>query len=97
MNKTGYIYHPIYLEHETGSHPENPSRLEAINRRLEGSDIFPFLKQHTPRQATEQEVALNHEAGEAGARSHSWNRAPASPNSGPATPNPSNPNWRARF
>ena len=63
MNKTGYIYHPIYLEHETGSHPENPGRLEAINRRLQGSDIFPQLQQHAPRKATAEEIALNHEAG----------------------------------
>ena len=63
MNKTGYIYHPIYLEHETGSHPENSGRLEAINRRLQGSDIFPHLQQPAPRPATIEEIALNHEAG----------------------------------
>ena len=63
MNKTGYIYDPIYLEHETGSHPENAGRLEAINRRLQGSDIFPHLQQPAPRKATVEEIALNHEAG----------------------------------
>lgn len=63
MNKTGYIYDSIYLEHETGSHPENAGRLEAINRRLQGSDIFPHLQQIAPRKATPEEIALNHEAG----------------------------------
>jgi len=27
MNKTGYIYDPFYLKHDTGSHPENPGRV----------------------------------------------------------------------
>jgi acetoin utilization deacetylase AcuC-like enzyme len=35
MKKTGYVYDPIYLEHETGAgHPESPERLRAIERAI---------------------------------------------------------------
>ena len=30
--KVGYVYDPIYLEHDTGQHPENAARLEAITK-----------------------------------------------------------------
>ena len=40
MNKVGFVYHPIYLEHDTGSqHPERKSRLEAILRQLKKDEI----------------------------------------------------------
>ncbi|HLG22614.1 MAG TPA: histone deacetylase [Candidatus Manganitrophaceae bacterium] len=33
--KTGFVTHPIYLQHETGpGHPESPQRLKAIERHL---------------------------------------------------------------
>src|SRR5258708_2768782 len=30
---------PVFLEHETGQHPENPNRLKSITRRLEESGL----------------------------------------------------------
>ena len=63
MNKTGYIYHPLYLEHETGQHPENSGRLQAINARLKGSPIESQIRHHVPRPATVEEIAANHENG----------------------------------
>ncbi|MDH3257647.1 MAG: histone deacetylase [Nitrospinota bacterium] len=63
MNKTGYIYHPLYLEHDTGQHPENFGRLVAIEKHLQGSDINSQLQRHEPRPATLDEIGLNHVAG----------------------------------
>ncbi len=40
MGKVGYIYDPRYLAHLTGpSHPERPSRVEAIDRRMRESGL----------------------------------------------------------
>jgi len=30
----GVVYDPIFLKHDTGEHPENAKRLEAITGRL---------------------------------------------------------------
>ncbi len=61
MRKTGYIYDPFYLKHETEPHPENPGRLLAINRKLENSEVYKHLTLLEPRKATEEEIALNHQ------------------------------------
>lgn len=38
ISRTGLVYHPDYLKHDTGwSHPERPDRLRAIIRRLKES------------------------------------------------------------
>ena len=63
MNKTGYIYHPLYLEHDTGQHPENSGRLVAIENHLKDSNINSQLQRHEPRPATVDEIGLNHVAG----------------------------------
>lgn len=63
MNKTGYIYHPLYLEHDTGQHPENFGRLVAIENHLKDSDINSKIQRHDPRPATLDEIGLNHVAG----------------------------------
>ena len=51
MNKTGFIYHPQYLKHDTEPHPENPGRLEAIRDKIKSSDIYPHLVLPEPRPA----------------------------------------------
>ncbi|CAI2719399.1 histone deacetylase family protein [Nitrospina watsonii] len=63
MKKTGYIYHPLFLEHETGSHPENPGRLRAITRKLDESGMASRLHTLEPRVAGAEEIGLNHPAG----------------------------------
>lgn len=60
MNKVGYIYDSIYLRHDTGLHPENPRRLEAIISLLEQSCLKARLTLLKPRAATEKELALVH-------------------------------------
>ena len=63
MNKTGYIYHPLYLKHDTEPHPENPGRLEAISAILEANDMHAGLLGLEPRSAETSEIAANHEPG----------------------------------
>jgi acetoin utilization deacetylase AcuC-like enzyme len=58
--KVGYVYDPVYLEHDTGQHPENATRLEAIMSRLEESSLKKRLAHIAPRPATIEEVALVH-------------------------------------
>lgn len=41
MTKTGLVYHPAYLRHDTGpGHPESPERLRFTYRALEASGIL---------------------------------------------------------
>ena len=61
MNKTGYIFHPQYLKHDTQSHPENSGRLRAIQDRIKSSEIYPHLHFPEPRFATGDELKKNHD------------------------------------
>ena len=61
MNKTGYIFHPQYLKHDTQSHPENSGRLRAIQDRIKSSKIYPHLHFPEPRFATDDELKKNHD------------------------------------
>ena len=63
MNKTGYIFHPQYLKHDTKSHPENSGRLKAIQEKIESSKIYSHLHFPEPRRATDDELAANHDMG----------------------------------
>lgn len=58
--KTGLVYHPIYLEHDTGSHPENASRLVAIVQLLQQSSLWEKLILIEPRAATLVELEMVH-------------------------------------
>jgi len=40
---TGFYTNPIYLEHDTGSHPENANRLRAIQEKLESEGLIERL------------------------------------------------------
>ena len=59
--KVGFVYDPIYLEHDTGQHPENARRLEAIMAHLERTGLKPQLVSIRPRAATVAELALVHD------------------------------------
>jgi len=58
--KVGYVYDPIYLKHDTGQHPENASRLEAIISHLEQTGLIHQLKLIKPRVASIEELLLVH-------------------------------------
>ena len=57
---TGFYSHPLFLEHDTGSHPENAERLRAIRNRLESERILENLEFRPGRQATSGEIAMLH-------------------------------------
>lgn len=58
--KVGLVYNPIYLEHDTGSHVENASRLREIMSLLEKEKVLSQLVAMEPRQATPEELRLVH-------------------------------------
>jgi acetoin utilization deacetylase AcuC-like enzyme len=58
----GYVYDPVYLKHETGHHPENARRLEAIMAHLEETRLTEQLTPIKPRPATVKEVTYVHQA-----------------------------------
>jgi acetoin utilization deacetylase AcuC-like enzyme len=61
MSRTGLIYHPDYLKHDTGpGHPERPARLEAIMEHLDRTPLFPQVSLVEPRPASIEAVARNH-------------------------------------
>ena len=59
--KTGLIYHPIFLQHDTGDHhPERASRLQAILRKLKKTGLIDKLDLVEPGAAQVEDVALAH-------------------------------------
>ena len=58
--KVGYVYDPVYLRHDTGQHPENASRLEAIISHLEQTQLIRQLTLVEPRAASIEELSLVH-------------------------------------
>jgi len=60
--KAGYVYDPIYLKHETGYHPENAKRLEAVMAHLEETGLIEQLTPVNPRPATAEELNYVHRA-----------------------------------
>ena len=63
MNKTGYISDPFYLKHKNEPHPENPGRLNAIQKSIESSKYYNNLTLIQPRKATVEDIAKVHGTG----------------------------------
>jgi len=57
----GYVYDPVFLEHDTGDHPENARRLEAVISDLDWKGIRGQLKPIPARPATLEELATVHQ------------------------------------
>jgi len=57
----GIVHDPVYLEHDTGDHPENGSRLTAIGSHLRRAGLLEQLAPIAPRPATEAEIARVHD------------------------------------
>ena len=57
---TGFYTNPIFLEHDTGSHPENANRLRAISDRLESEGMLEKLNPQSGRPATTKELKMLH-------------------------------------
>ncbi len=61
MARTGVVYHPIYMEHETDGHPERKERLTSALDMIRSSGLeVEFV---TPRPATLEEVRMVHSPG----------------------------------
>ncbi len=60
MNKTAIIYHPDYLKHETGSHPERKERLLSIIAHLEETGLMRRLEKIEPQSASLEEIRYIH-------------------------------------
>ena len=56
--KTGFYTNPIYLEHDTGSHPENANRLRAIQDILTSDGLVKKLEVQKGRFATPAEIQM---------------------------------------
>lgn len=56
----GYVFDPVYLEHDTGTHIENKRRLEAVMTGLDRKGIRQLLTAIPARPASQTEVALVH-------------------------------------
>ncbi len=58
----GYVYDPVYLKHDTGYHPENAQRLEAIMAHLKETGLLKQIAPIKPRSATVEELTYVHQA-----------------------------------
>lgn len=56
----GLVYDPIYLEHDTGSHMENATRLVSVVKLLEQTNMVEQIVPVAPRAATIDELAKVH-------------------------------------
>ncbi len=58
--KVALVYDPIYLEHQTGAHVENPQRLTTTMSLLEETRLKNRILLLLPRPATVEELSLVH-------------------------------------
>ncbi|MDP6347755.1 MAG: histone deacetylase [Dehalococcoidia bacterium] len=58
--KVGLAYDPIYLNHDTGGHVENASRLREVMSHLEEKGVLQRVVSLPPRPATTMELARVH-------------------------------------
>lgn len=58
--RPGLVYSPIYLEHDTGEHVENPRRLTAVMSHLEETGTLQRLTVLQPRPASAEELEAIH-------------------------------------
>jgi len=56
--KTGLVYHPVYLDHDTDGHPERKERLTAILNRVKQENLP--VEYITPNPATLDQIAQVH-------------------------------------
>lgn len=61
MGRTGFVYHPAYLEHDMGpGHPESPQRLRAIVDRLKTTGMLARLTNIEPVSASDEWITQIH-------------------------------------
>jgi acetoin utilization deacetylase AcuC-like enzyme len=57
----GILYDPLYLEHETGQHPENAGRLKAAVGHLQQYGQWGLVRHMTPEPAADEALTSVHE------------------------------------
>lgn len=57
---TGFYYDPIYLEHDTGEHPENAGRLEFLTQAMANNSKLDALQRMSNRKADLKEIEAVH-------------------------------------
>ena len=57
----GFVYDPMFLEHDTGEHPENARRMTATMALLEECGLLAKLTRIPVRAASSDELALAHD------------------------------------
>ncbi len=62
MNSVGFVYDDVFLDHETGTHPENGGRMMATMALLEDSALLGKLVDIPTRAASTGELSLVHDA-----------------------------------
>lgn len=60
--RTAIIYDSVFLEHDTGAHPERPGRLISILDALKESGLESQVPMVRPREATIEQVELVHDS-----------------------------------
>jgi acetoin utilization deacetylase AcuC-like enzyme len=58
--KVGAVYDPVFLEHDTGEHPENRGRLTAILGKLKETGVWAQLEQIAPEPASAGDLSRVH-------------------------------------
>ena len=61
--RVGYVFDPLYLEHDMPGHPESAGRLHAIMAHLETQGVLGELQRVAPRDATNDDLRLVHTQG----------------------------------
>lgn len=57
----GFVYDPVFLDHDTGTHPENGSRMTATMSLLEEAGLLAAVRRIPARAASPEELALVHD------------------------------------
>ena len=60
MPRTGMIYSDVYLEHDTGGHPESPARLTSVLEHLDRVGALDVLNVFLPRMADIEQLRFVH-------------------------------------
>jgi len=59
---TGYVYDPLYLEHDMAAHPENKRRLEQTMKYLRDAGLLGRMRHLEARDASVEELSAVHDA-----------------------------------
>src|ERR1041384_4222394 len=58
---TALVYDPVFLEHDTRHHPENPDRLRVILSALKQDEtLWTRLHHHSPRPVSDEDIMRCH-------------------------------------